>query len=213
MTRRTPPGDTPRPQRPAGKRASGPPYDARLKARALRQLERGATIAETHRKTGVTKSTLSRWAKAAGIDVGAATRDRLANAAAANEELKLDVLSRLTRVRDYELTALESLAWSEATYAVAVEADSGIYWESGIAGPVAMPSSKDARDALARLMLLQRGMHKRDLVGAVGLLVDKLELLAGKATERGELVVRFGIPRPDFAAADRDAVDLPPLEE
>lgn len=209
-------------QRPGGKRATRPGapapvpgkgYPPKVKARALKRLAAdGATIAAVHRATGVTKSTLSRWASAAGIDLAAGRARTAAATEAITADLKLDVVSRLERIRDYELTALETIAWAEASYAVLVEQDARITWHASMGGPVPMPTGEEAELALGRLKLLREGIVKRDLVGAAGLIVDKLELLTGKATERGELLVRFGIPRPSFATADAEAIDLPPAE-
>jgi hypothetical protein len=69
------------------------------------------------------------------------------------------------------------------------------------------PTNPDLVQALGLVELLTRATPKRDLVGAVGQAVEKLELLRGDATERGDVVVHFGIPRPSPRESDAAAID------
>lgn len=200
-------------QKSAPAHKAGRPYDGKVKARALRQLGAGKTLAAVHRSTGVAKPTLSRWARAAGIDTGAGSAQTAAATEAKVAELALDAVSRLERIRDSELTALETMAYLEASLAVDLEVAETIREVSTMGGPIYLPARGTPAELNAqRLEALKRLVGKRDLVGAAGLLVDKLEVLQGRASERGELVVRFGIPRPDFARADAEAIDLPPAD-
>lgn len=193
-------------------------YTDEQKDEAL-DLLREEGMAAAHDATGVPKGTLSGWAQAAGIDLASRARDRTAAASATVEakaaELKLDTVSRLERILGLTLDAWEDLATFEAQATTAMRDTEGAVWAdfTDLGGLIIRHQDTEVSQALGRLTLLRQSMTKRDVVGAAGLAVDKLELLTGKATERGELVVRFGIPRPDFAKADREAIDLPPRED
>lgn len=214
-TSKPPPARAPSAKRSAQKSApahkAGRPWPPAVKRDALKRLRAGATVADVHRATGVTKPTLSSWARTAGIDVSSSQTRHATEAKVA--ELALDAVSRLERIRDYELTALESMAYLEAIAATELEVAERVREVSTMGGPIYLPArGSTAEHAGQRLEALKRIVGKRDLVGAAGLLVDKLEVLAGRATANADIVVRFGIPRPDFARADADAVDLPPAD-
>ena len=167
-------------------------------------------IAGAHRATGIPKGTLSRWAKEAGIDLGARARARTAAAgeavAAKAAEVRITTVERLERILEQQLTTLALMGELEQR-ATARVLESPIRWESSIAGPVAVPCDYEAEEALGRLDLITRRIVKRDVVGAATRAIHDLQLLKGDATERGSIVVRFGIPRPSAELADAQAVD------
>lgn len=77
-----------------------------------------------------------------------------------------------------------------------------------------------------RLDRLQRAVWQAAMRGDLGAVTKALQIAERRARLlgldrptvaagqiEGELIVRFGIPRPDFAAADAAAVDLPPTAD
>lgn len=192
-------------------------YTDEQRAEAL-EVMRDEGLAAAHDATAIPKGTLSRWARAAGLDLDEQARARTAAAAAAVEagaaELKRDIVTRLRDVLDRSLDTLEDLVAleGEATdgirsspelVAAVVDRDAS----ANVIRFVLQHGDHEVAQALGRLKLVGEVVNRRDVVGGIGLLVDKVELLAGRATERGELVVHFGIPRPDPQAQDAAAVE------
>jgi hypothetical protein len=210
------------PKRAKPKRAPGRPYADEDRRKALDVLlEHG--MAEAHRRSKVPKATLSRWAKAAGIDLGEDARRRTADATAAVEakaaELARTTVDRLEGILMAELTAHEQLLELEllaarlaADAAVRVlDGDQPVEAQLGMMGNAYLvlkrPDSKLGQ-VLGLLELLAPVGAKRDRVGSWTRANHDLALLKGEATERGDVVVRFGIPRPDAAASDASAVEV-----
>jgi len=174
-------------------------------------------IADASRRLGIPRRTVARWAKVAGVDVSEEARAKTAAARAALEakvaEVNVTTVTRLEAILALELDVLEELGYLEATFA-AEQAAAPVRLVETVGGNIPQPvPGSDLETILARIELIRRAVGKRDLVGAIGLIVDKLEVLASKATGRGDLIVRFGIPRPSFYEADRDCIDLPPLDQ
>lgn len=166
-------------------------------------------LAAAHAETGVPRRTLCDWAKAAGVDLGASVRARTAAATAATTaraaEVRLTVVDRLEAVLEEQLGNARTLGVLEHQAGAAVLASSVTYVR-GLAG-IEPQLDQRARDALAKLRALGEAMPKRDVVGAWTRAVHDLALLKGDATERGDLIVRFGIPRPQT-----DVVPVPQAE-
>jgi transposase-like protein len=205
---------TPKRARPAPVKRT--PSGNYLKADRIRAVElvASAGIAEAHRLTEVPKATLSRWAKAAGVDVGEQARARTTAATAAVEakvaEVKLTTVARLERVLEQQLRVEEELGNLELA-GIAAARTGDLVLEHSIAGTrlVLEPTGPDA-ELVARARIALELSPKRDAVGARTRAVHDLNLLKGEATERGTILVRFGIPRPagDVDAGVVDEADL-----
>lgn len=206
---RTPVRSTAKREAPHRPRTAYPPEQ---KAAAVAMM-RGSGIAATHRATGVPKGTLSGWARAAGIDLGEAARARTAAATAHVEaavaEVKLTTVNRLERILEAELDThadrleLERALSRQLARVLAgdlVDADDHPFrlmrGESAATVMLRDPDG-DLAQLVGALELLNATSPKRDTVGAWTRAVHDLALLRGEATERGDVLVTFGIPRPD----------------
>lgn len=203
------------PKRPrkAGTAYSDADRDRALEAMQLEGPEGG--IAGAHRATGIPKGTLSRWAREAGLNLGARARARTAAAgeavAAKAAELRVSTVERLERILDDQLATLEALGQLERRAAVAaLNPEDGrhlIRVERSALGRTVELDDTTAAGALELARLVTGSIVKRDVVGAATRAIHDLQLLKGDATERGAIVVRFGIPRSSALEADASAVD------
>lgn len=201
--------------RPKGKRARERRSYTEEERRVALELIEAAGIAAAHGSTGIPKATLSRWAKAAGIELDEQTRARTRAATGAAEakaaELKVTTVDRLERILDDQLATLEAIGKLERRAAEAAlnPADGAhlLRVERSSIGRTVELDDDTAAGALALSRLVSESITKRDVVGAATRAVHDLQLLKGDATERGAIVVRFGIPRPNAADADAQAVD------
>lgn len=206
-TRKTtpkPPARRPGSQRSGAKRASAPVrYSEEQRAEAL-DLVAAQGIAHAHRATGVSRATLSRWAKAAGIDVGEQARARTANATAVVRQRAAEVTANTVDLLEHHIAqGGHYLGVVAGVNALAAERIASldpdlISIEHGIAGPYTVLGDRAAADA-AKVALALAGLPlaARDAEGLVTRAIHDLQLLRGEATERGELVVEFTVPRPD----------------
>jgi len=167
-------------------------------------------MAAAHASTRIPKPTLHRWAKAAGVDLGDLARAQTANASAAVSaraaEAKMTTAVRLEQILAQQLEALHLLGGFEVAALSALRDNGDLGYEPSIGGPVTVPTDVETRDHLARARLATETVMKRDVVGAATRAIHDLALLAGDATERGDLRVTFGVPRSDPRAADAAAV-------
>lgn len=172
-------------------------------------------LAAAARELGIPKRTLSRWAAEAGVDLGAQARERTAKAREVLEErvaeVKVTTVERLERILDDQLATLEALGQLERRAATAaLNPEDGrhlIRVERSALGRTVELDDTTAAGALELARLVTGSIVKRDVVGAATRAIHDLQLLKGDATERGAIVVRFGIPRPSALEADAQAVD------
>lgn len=214
MTKSTPKRPAPR-ARSTTKRATPPPrkgprgaYSEEQRAEALRLVEEHGT-AHAHRVTGVPKGTLSRWTKAAGIDTTVVDRRRTAAATEAvrarSAEVKAGTLELLEEHIAQAGEYLRTVAGVNALAAQRIaEADPDlIKIATGIAGPYAVVETPEAAEA-AKVALALDGLPLavRDAEGILTRAIHDLQLLRGEATERGEFLVEFNVPRPAPPSGD-----------
>ena len=184
------------------KRKAGQPYPEATKAKALAMLEADG-MAEAHRRTKVPKATLSRWARAAGVDLGEQARQRTAAATEAVRARSAEVSASTVELLEQHIAqAGDYLATVAGVNALAAQliarADPDtISIATGIAGPYAVVSDAQAAEvSKVALALAGLPLAVRDAEGLLTRAVHDLQLLRGEATERGELVVEFTVPRP-----------------
>lgn len=197
------------------KRATPPPrkgprgaYSEEQRAEALRLVEEHGT-AHAHRVTGVPKGTLSRWTKAAGIDTTVVDRRRTAAATEAvrarSAEVKAGTLELLEEHIAQAGEYLRTVAGVNALAAQRIaEADPDlIKIATGDAGPYAVVEAPEAAEA-AKVALALDGLPLavRDAEGILTRAIHDLQLLRGEATERGEFLVEFNVPRPAPPSGD-----------
>lgn len=191
-------------------RAKGRRYTDEEKAAALTLL-REEGMAAAHDVYGIPKGTLGRWAKAEGIDLTGAAVERTRAASAATAErhavARLSTVQLLEqhveRAADYLSNVLEANA-EAAALIQALDPDL-IKITASIAGPVATLEDEQAQDAGKRaLAIAGLPLAVRDAEGILTRAIHDLQLLKGEATERGELVVEFAVPRP--VAVDPDTI-------
>lgn len=205
------PRGTDEPARSTRKARQAYPDEVRLEV--LRRLRAGASIADEHKRTGVAKGTLSRWARTDGIDLGEEARARTAKATERVRELVTEArqttVTRLEAVLEQELDAhaqrlrLEHALATQLAAALAgdLQDRTGDVFRLMRGETAATVMLRDPDSELAQIVaaleLLNITSPKRDTVGAWTRAVHDLALLKGEATERGAVVVQFGIPRPD----------------
>jgi len=193
-----------RPARSASKsaRRPGQPYDEATRARALEVLA-AEGMAEAHRRTSVPKATLHRWAKAAGIDLEGAAQDRTRAAAATVRaraaEVTVGVVEQLeahvAQAGDYLGTIAGVNAYAARLLAQLDPAKLVRY--QTIAGDRVRVEDPDVDEVLRVAEALGAlPLAARDAEGILTRAIHDLQLLKGEATERGELVVEFAVPRP-----------------
>lgn len=199
---RSKPGKAPHKRRTA-------PYSPEQRAEALRLVE-AQGIAHAHRVTKVPKPTLSRWARAAGIDLEPAARARTKAAAAAVEERATRARLTTTELLEQHIETtgryLSTVAHANTTAAELI-ADLDpqlIKLVATIAGTEAVIEDETAEAAQLRARALATlPLTVRDAEGILTRAIHDLQLLRGEATERGTIVVDFpGIPRPNPAAVE-----------
>lgn len=187
------------------------------KAEAL-TLMREEGVAAAHDVTGVPKATLSRWAKAAGIDLEEGTRKRTASAAEAvrerAERAKLDTVKLLEDHIGEAGSYLSAIVTANAAAAEAIAglSDEGLTVTVDEDGNVSVQIADEGTAKLRKLAmaLATLPLAVRDAEGIVTRAIHDLQLLRGEATERGELVVEFGgIPRPDPSATEVTQLEDP----
>lgn len=198
-------------------------YTPAERAAAVTALAR-VGLAEVSADLGIPAGTLSRWAAAAGVTLYDDLPARIAAAEAA-------ALTRRALVERTDLAAADLLEETVLRLArfvatVAAHTDAAAV-AAGAADPAAMRLVRGPlgeyvevedpayqRAHLRALAVTQASpVSFRDAVAALDRAVVTLNLLRGDVTARGELVVRFGIPRPgSFDAGDVDAlvVDVEP---
>lgn len=215
MTTKTPrntPAPAARRARSATKRArpmrrgKGGTYSDAQRTEALR-LVATQGMAHAHKVTGVPKSTLSRWAKAAGVDTEGTARQRTAAATEAVRARAATVrLSTVELLEAHIAQAGQYLATVAGANAHAADLIAGldpdlIEERATIAGPVYLATDPDALAAQkVAAALAGLPLAPRDAEGLLTRAIHDLQLLKGEATERGELVVEFGVPRPNPGA-------------
>lgn len=195
------------------KRKAGQPYPEATKAKALAMLKADG-MAEAHRRTKVPKATLSRWARAAGVDLGEQARQRTAAAteavrarAAEVTASTVDLLEQhIAQAGDY-LATVAGVNALAARYIAAADPDT-LVEDVGIAGPYVRIADPQAQElAKVALALGSLPLAVRDAEGLVTRAIHDLQLLRGEATERGELLVEFNVPRPT-AAPEGDVLEI-----
>lgn len=181
---------------------------------ALVEQVRAEGMAATHKATGIAKSTLGRWCKVAGVDLGEEAKARTAKAA---EALKAKgAVARVSTAERLEqliasagsYLATTTSANDDAAALIAALDPERISLEVGLSGPYAVVEDAAAQAAQRRAMALASlPLETRDAVGILTRAIHDLQLLTGQATERGDLLVQFGVPRPDALRADAGVVD------
>lgn len=182
-------------------------YSPEDKAAALALVEEHGT-AHAHRETGIPKATLSRWTKAAGIDTAAIQRHHTAAATEAVRARSAEVrASTLELLEQHIAQAGDYLATVAGVNALAAQliarADPDrIEVAVGMAGPYAVVTDPLAAEvSKVALALAGLPLAVRDAEGLLTRAVHDLQLLRGEATERGELLVEFDVPRPTASSA------------
>lgn len=217
MTPKTPPKDTRTATKPArsssesargkapARRKPGNAYPDKVKAKALAMLEADG-MAEAHRRTKVPKATLSRWARTAGVDLGEQARQRTASATEAVRARSAEVTASTVELLEQHIAqAGDYLATVAGVNALAarriIAADPDQLVEGiGIAGPYVRLEDPEAQElAKVALALGSLPLAVRDAEGILTRAIHDLQLLRGEATERGELLVEFNVPRPTAA--------------
>lgn len=195
------------------------PYSAEQRAEAIRLLETQGT-AHAHKVTGVPKPTLTRWAKAAGIDMGDVARRRTAAATEAVRARSAEVRATTVELLEGHIAQagqfLTTVAGVNALAAqlIATGDPDNIEVAVGMAGPYAVLKDGTQAAELGKVALALKGLplDVRDAEGIVTRAVHDLQLLRGEATERGELVVEFNVPRPHPATTAVEVLEPPALE-
>ena len=213
MTKNTP-RKTASPARPAARSATkrarkpGTAYDEATKAKALARLDADG-MAETHATTGIPKPTLSRWARAAGIDLGANARARTEAATEAVRARAAEVsLSTLELLEQHVAQAGDYLATVAGVNALAARLLVGtdpanLERVVTLAGTGIVVSDTQVDEVLKVAQALDAlPLAVRDAEGLLTRAIHDLQLLRGEATERGELVVDFAVPRPTQPAGE-----------
>lgn len=196
----------PRPSSEVANRATRrpPAYDDALRAAALAvYVEQG--LAAAHRQTGVPKSTLRDWARAAGVSeaVAAPVETAAATAAQLATNRSLAAQARERAIERLASTALKGVVLEERLIDVA----SAALEEAG---------SGTLQTATASRLEIMGGFPQlRAIVGSRTRAIHDLQLLTDEATERpaGDgLTIIFATPLPSAAAlsAGHEIIDLDP---
>ena len=220
MTTRKAPAKRPRAARSKGKtREAGRPYPPKVKAEALEVLQ-AEGMAAAHKATGVPKPTLTRWAKAAGIDVGELARARTANATEAVRARAAEVTASTVELLEAHVAqAGDYLGTLAGVNALAARLIAGVdpaklQRVTTLAGTTIAVDDDEVDDVVKVAQALAGlPLAARDAEGILTRAIHDLQLLKGEATERGELVVEFTVPRPHHTNGDDDVVELPALED
>lgn len=195
-------------------RKAGQPYDEAAKAAALEVLE-AEGMAEAHRRTGVPKATLHRWAKAAGLDLEGDAQDRTRAAAAAVRQRAVEVTAgtvaqleaHIAQAGDLLATVAGVNAYA-ARLIASVDPDK-VKRTATLGGFVYTVDDPDVDEVIRVAGAIgDLPLAVRDAEGILTRAIHDLQLLKGEATERGELVVEFAVPRPVAV----DPASIPTIE-
>lgn len=186
------------PKRPA----PGKGYPEATRAKVVAQLEADG-MAATHAATGIPKTTLGRWARAAGVDLGDLARARTASATATRVARSaevaastVDLLEQHIGQAGHFLGVVAGINAAAADAIIALDPDL-VTMVSTLAGPVPVVTDKAVADLVKIAKTLESlPLAVRDAEGMVTRAIHDLQLLRGEATERGEVVVEFAVPRP-----------------
>lgn len=188
------------------RRGKGGTYTPEQRAKALELVVEQGT-AHAHQVTGVPKSTLSRWCKAAGVDTETTARARTAAATEATRARSAEVkASTLELLEEHIAQAGDYIATLSGVNALAARLIARLPADKitravGMAGPYAVIDDPDTLEvANVALALAGLPLAARDAEGILTRAIHDLQLIRGEATERGELVVEFSVPRPIPAA-------------
>lgn len=196
------------PRRPPKKRTTAP-YDDAEKARAL-ELYATVGLGDAHHETGIPKPTISRWARAAGVDSAEAAAAARAQTEAATRAAQAELARRVAEGRAQLVPKLvatanlaldSTLAILEAQRAVEKAAAEN---QNGLVGS----------DIMSRRSLVNDGPPLRAIVGAATRAIHDLQLLTGEETERGaagNVTVVFAAPPPSTSKTPPTIVDLEPI--
>lgn len=169
-------------------------YPDDVRERAL-EVMRVDGLSAAHHATSVPKPTLSRWAGAAGIDFGPSSARTRTGAQARAAQLEGGTVDRLEYV--VELASRCLIRTLEASADVSELDDDLGRWSDELGRFVPPDDEATAARALRRQQLIaSAGVPVRDLSMTLTRAVHDLELLRGNATQRGEIVVHFDVPRP-----------------
>lgn len=154
-------------------------------------------LAAAHASTGISRQTLSRWARQAGIDLGAVSvRTRAAAQASAAQTAKTTA-ERLERILELATTAL-TRSLEALTDVLELDDDDLGAWSEELQRFVPADDQSTAAKVMRRHQLVQStGVSARELSTVVSTAVKDLALLRGEATSRGAFTVSFAVPRPD----------------
>ena len=184
------------------KRKPGQPYDEATRAAALELVE-AEGMAEAHRRTKVPKATLSRWARDAGIDLEGAAQDRTRAAAATVRARAVEgTVGVVEQLEQHVAQAGDLLSTVAGVNAYAARLLAGIdpaklKRQATIAGSIVVVEDPDVDEVLRVAEAIgSLPLAVRDAEGILTRAIHDLQLLKGEATERGELVVEFAVPRP-----------------
>jgi len=144
-------------------------WSPQAKTDALTQLADGHTLAQVHHDTGIPKPTLTRWAKAAGIDVARST-EKTANATHASLEARR---ARLASDLMDDADRLRRQLFAPCTEKRAMTVSDGQLNGSH----VEVVEIERAQPTFA---------EQSKIMVSLGIAVDKLQLLTGEATARVE---------------------------
>jgi len=136
-------------------------------------------LAAAHKATGVSKASIAKWAKLAGVITSSGEKTQ-----AATEARMVAVAERRSRVKEKLLTRVEEL----------LDRVSGTY--TAYVGKDAVPVEMDAPPA---------GVCK-DLAMAVGILLDKFRLESGEVTGREEVRHDFSAASDSDLIAEAEAI-------
>jgi transposase-like protein len=134
------------------------------------------SLAAAHRETGIPKASITRWARAAGVEPGTSNRELVERTEAATTARRSVVEGRALTAAEKILPKLEALAM--------------VSLENELAVQIGILKGQQPHFA--------DGVSFRDLVGSRTRAFHDLQLLTGAATERTEgATVIFAAPRPD----------------
>ncbi len=188
------------------KHSRGTRWPDDTRERAL-ELIRDAGIAAAHHELAVPKATLTKWARAASIDT---TNPKTAAATAVRAaQLTEATVTRLEYVIDVASTGLIRRLEANADAGELDDGDLG-EWSTELDRFVPPADKRTAATMMRRYQHLASLEPTRDLIGALTRGIHDLALLRGEATERGTLVVNFGIPRPKRPTDVAENVDTTP---
>ncbi len=162
---------------------------------ALDRLRTGASASSVADWAGVHRSTVTRWARAAGADPGTNTDRTRAATAARAAQLTAATVTRLEYLIELASTALIRRLEAAADLAELRDNELG-EWSSELGRFLPAQGHAHAATVMRRYALVSAGEPTRELSTALSRCIHNLVLLRSHAIESGTLVVNFGIPRP-----------------